>query len=132
MKNTVIFDLDGLLIESEIISYRIYHDLTEKYGKAISMENYIHNYSEKTADRSMRTLIDEYHLPVSVEDGLSFAALKEKEYFKQGVVPKQGVEVKRGKPYPDIFVKACACTEEPIENCFILPFGCCIRVSIAA
>ena len=28
MKNTVIFDLDGLLIDSEIISFRLYEELT--------------------------------------------------------------------------------------------------------
>ena len=49
MKNTVIFDLDGLLIDSEIISFQMYRDLTEKYGRSISMEDYIHGYSGKTA-----------------------------------------------------------------------------------
>ena len=33
MKNTVIFDLDGLLIDSEIISFRLYEELTGKYGR---------------------------------------------------------------------------------------------------
>ena len=36
MKNTVIFDLDGLLIDSEIISFRLYEELTGKYGRSMT------------------------------------------------------------------------------------------------
>lgn len=32
MYQTVIFDLDGLLIDSEIISYQLYQDLLRPYG----------------------------------------------------------------------------------------------------
>ena len=40
MKNTVIFDLDGLLIDSEIISFRLYEELTGKYGRSMTLEEY--------------------------------------------------------------------------------------------
>ena len=165
MKNAVIFDLDGLLIDSEIISYQLYRDLTGKYGKHMTLEDYIHHYCGKTSEINMRTVIDEYHLPISAEEGLLFTDLKEKEYFKQGVNLKEGAvellsylkrnqykillassstqeraigvlhqngiaaffdhmvfgsEVKRGKPYPDIFIKACEYAEEPPENCLVL------------
>ena len=90
MKNTVIFDLDGLLIDSETISYRIYRDLAGKYNKDISMEEYIHGYSGKTGIRNMQALIRLHGLPISLEDGLVFAEKREKEYFRGGVALKQG------------------------------------------
>lgn len=165
MKNTVIFDLDGLLIDSEVISYRVYRDLTEMYGEHMSIETYIHDYSGKTSVRNMQTLLAQYRLPVSMEEGTAFTEQKEKEYFEQGVELKRGAaellsylkrkqykillasssdreraigvlsrkgigvffddmvfgtEVKRGKPYPDIFLKACECAKEPPENCLVL------------
>ena len=165
MKNTVIFDLDGLLINTEIISYKLYRDLTEKYNQHISLEEYIHEYSGKTEIDNMQRMIEGYHLPITVEEGLTFVAEKEKEYFEKGVDLKQGAkellsylkrkqykimlassstkeralgvlrqngietffdnmvfgaEVKRGKPYPDIFIKACEYAGELTENCLVL------------
>ena len=53
MKTTVIFDLDGLLINSEIISYRLYQDLLETYGHSFTVEEYARNYSGKTGVGNM-------------------------------------------------------------------------------
>lgn len=45
MKNTVIFDLDGLLIDSEIISFQLYEELTGKYGRSMTLEEYATDYN---------------------------------------------------------------------------------------
>lgn len=165
MKNTVIFDLDGLLINTEIISYQLYRDLTGMYDKPFSMEAYIHDYSGKTETDNMKRMIETCGLPISIEEGLAFVAAREKEYFEQGVDLKPGArellsylqkkqyqillassstkqraegvlrqngiheyfdhmvfgaEVKRGKPFPDIFEKACEYAKQPPENCLVL------------
>ena len=54
MKNTVIFDLDGLLIDSEIISYRLYCDLLGRYGHSISLEEYAGTLSGKVAAENIK------------------------------------------------------------------------------
>ncbi len=165
MINAVIFDLDGLLIDSEIISFYIYRDLLEKYGLPFEKETYSREYSGRTALHNMQTFLEVYELPLTVEDGLVFANDREAEYFKQGVPLKAGakellhylkenhykilmasssrrkraedvlrshgileyfddlvfgVEIERGKPYPDIFLKACEKAKEAPEHCLVL------------
>lgn len=165
MKRAVIFDLDGLLINSECVIHRIYSDLTERYGQELSLEEYAQNYSGKTGKGNMETLIRTYHLPISVPEGLRFVSEREAEYHRAGVALKDGArelldhlrghgytivlassstreraedilrqnrilsyfdemvfgaEVAHGKPYPDIFKKACEKAQARPSECLVL------------
>ena len=90
MKNTVIFDLDGLLIDSEIISFRLYEELTGKYGRSMTLEEYATDYSGKTSLANMKLLLERYQLPITLEEGMTFVDEREKEYLKDGVALKPG------------------------------------------
>ena len=165
MKKAVIFDLDGLLIDSEIISYNIYADLLRRYRLPFNLDTYARLYSGKNDLTNMQTLIYTYHLPLTVEEGLAFVDAREKEYFAKGVALKSGAkellhflknhhvkillassstreralgilnqhgiagffdamvfgpEIERGKPFPDIFIKAQGRSGETAADCLVL------------
>ena len=71
MIKALIFDLDGLLIDSEIISYKIYKEILQQFGYNFSIEEYVQNFSGKTEVKNITNLIDTYSLPWTVEEGLN-------------------------------------------------------------
>ncbi|MBD5083799.1 MAG: HAD family phosphatase [Clostridiales bacterium] len=165
MIKAVIFDLDGLLVDTELIAYQIYKDILEKYGYQFTKEEYSQNYSGKSMTVNVPHVIETYQLPWTVEKGLEevlraeerlltygvelkpgarelLAFLKENQYKiamasssirdralnilrENGIVDYFGQfvfgkEVEKGKPYPDIFLKACEKLGERPENCLVL------------
>ena len=165
MIKAVIFDLDGLLIDSERISYRIYQELLKPFGIEFSLKEYAENYSGKSAVKNMDFLIETYHLPWKREEGLKKVGFMKKEFLALGVDLKRGAkellryleeagyktamasssiedralkildqhgirpyfdtfvfghEVEKGKPEPDIFLKACEKIGEKPEDCLVL------------
>ena len=165
MIKAVIFDLDGLLIDSEIISYKIYKEILHQFGYDFSIEEYAQNFSGKTEVRNVTNLIDTYSLPWTIEIGLDNVLEIESKFLAKGVTLKPGAkellsylknkcfkiaiassstedraltilrqhniieyfdefvfgnEVKKGKPNPDIFLKACYKLSEKPEECLVL------------
>lgn len=165
MIRAIIFDFDGLLVDTEIVSYEIYKELMEHLGYEFTKSEYARNYSGKTEIKNVNRLIETYHLPWTTEIGLKKVLEVETRLLDQGVALKQGVkellsflkennyktgiatsstkdraikilkqhniidyfnsfvfgdEVEKGKPNPDIFLKACEKLGEKPENCLIL------------
>ena len=56
MIKAVIFDLDGLLIDSEIVSYKIYKEILNQFGHSFSIEEYAQNFSGKTEVKNVTNL----------------------------------------------------------------------------
>ena len=65
MLQSVIFDLDGLLIDSEIVAYRIYCDILRPYGYDFSLAHYAEKYSGRPVLRNMTDVILEV-FPISI------------------------------------------------------------------
>lgn len=152
MLKAIIFDLDGILIDSEPIAYSILQEMVSVYGGSIPLEDYTANYLGRTVAMGMATIKSIFNAPESEEELMEIYLRKEKEKLAEGVPLKPGVkellvyikncgyktivasssvreraesilksydilkyfddmvfgyEVPKGKPNPDIFLKAC-------------------------
>ena len=92
MINTIIFDLDGLLIDSERIWYKVWNDFLGLYGHSFTLEEYVQNYSGKIVPDIVELLASHYHLPVGREDGADIVNDIETSYVEKGVPLMDGAK----------------------------------------
>ncbi len=85
MINTVIFDLDGLLIDSERTWYKAWNDFLGLYGHSFTLEEYVQKYCGKIVPDSVAHLAKDFHLPVEIEEGVAIINKIEADYVKNGV-----------------------------------------------
>lgn len=88
MLSSALFDLDGLLVDTEIITLRIYRDLVGQYGHDMSRATYAERYSGHNDKDNMRSIIDRYRLPITMEEGLAFVFQSEAAYLREGGRPQ--------------------------------------------
>ncbi len=165
MIKAVIFDLDGLLIDSEPIAYGLLQDMIKPYGGFISLDEYVTEYLGHTVAFSVEKIIADYSMNGTFDENLEQYFENEKKKLEKGVPLKKGgrelleylkakdyktivasssvreraekilnshnisryfddmvfgYEVERGKPYPDIFLKACEKLNVKPEEAIIL------------
>ena len=161
----VIFDLDGLLADTEIISLKVYQELLEDFGILFTEETYSREYSGHREEENVQRFLDTYDLPWNFDQTLEKVYELEAQILAKGVNLKKGAknlltylqregipialatssvesrarmildsngilslfdhlvfakDVKRSKPYPDIFLKACSDLNVLPENCLVL------------
>lgn len=163
--DAVIFDLDGLLADTEIISLKVYQELLKDFGIPFTEETYSREYSGHREEENVQRFLDTYDLPWNFDQTLEKVYELEARILAKGVNLKKGAknllaflqregisialatssvesrarmildsngilslfehlvfakDVKRSKPYPDIFLKACIDLNILPENCLVL------------
>ena len=163
--DAVIFDLDGLIADTEIISLKVYQELLEDFGIPFTEETYSREYSGHREEENVQRFLDTYDLPWNFDQTLEKVYELEARILAKGVNLKKGAknllaflqregipialatssvesrarmildsngilslfdhlvfakDVKRSKPYPDIFLKACSYLNVLPENCLVL------------
>ena len=161
----VIFDLDGLLADTEIISLKVYQELLEDFEISFTEEIYSREYSGHREEENVQRFLDTYDLPWNFDQTLEKVHELEARILVKGVnlnkgaknllafLQREGIlialatssvesrarmildsngilslfdhlvfakDVKRSKPYPDIFLKACSDVNVLPENCLVL------------
>ena len=91
MLRYVIFDMDGVLIDSEPMHARAAKNVIEHYGISIDI-NYFYNFIGSTTRFMMETIISEFHINTTIEE-LLFAAEEEKKRLtiEEGYIEVPGV-----------------------------------------
>lgn len=163
--DAVIFDLDGLLADTEIISLKVYQELLKDFGILFTEETYSREYSGHREEENVQRFLDTYDLPWNFDQTLEKVYELEARILAKGVNLKKGAknllaflqregipialatssvesrarmildsngilslfdhlvfakDVKRSKPYPDIFLKACSDLNVLPEDCLVL------------
>lgn len=122
----VLFDMDGLLLDSERVAYAIGRETSEHLGLPWRHEAAIDagRFDLKPGVHELFDLLDERGLKRAVATSTRRARAIAK-LDGVGVWPRlQGLvggdEVARGKPAPDIYLAAARLLEVPIADCLVL------------
>ena len=86
----VIFDFDGLMVESESIAYQVWREVLSRYGKNFTKDIY-HNLIGREPVKSVDYLIETLDLPLSQKDLLETYWSERTERVCRDVSPMPGL-----------------------------------------
>lgn len=92
MIKAVLFDLDGLLIDSEVVYYQMADEFCRQYGKSLTLEQYVSEHSGRTLDDNIRKYIDLCGAPLTVREGMQWTWDREAQITANGIPLKPGAE----------------------------------------
>lgn len=153
MLKAVIFDMDGLMVDTEIICFQVYKQILKDYNYDLTLKEYVEEFAGKPMKTSIENIKKRFQVPFKINEGIDLYTNIENNLFeKNGVSLKEGVielleylkehnykiviatsslptrakkilkenhithffddmvfgtDIQRGKPFPDIFLKAC-------------------------
>lgn len=97
---TIIFDCDGVLVDSERLSHAVLRDLLAEYGRSISLEDTFDYFMGTSEEKGLAVLSELIGRPPPVDFSLTFRD-RTFEAFKLSLTPVQGItDVLRSLKYP--------------------------------
>lgn len=90
MIRAVIFDFDGLLVDSETLFHRVYAEILADYGHAFTRDDYSTGYAGRPVPAIARAFVADFGLPVSSEE------VARRIHADEAVLRAEGVPLKPG------------------------------------
>ena len=124
MLKLIIFDMDGLMFATEQVNCRAFMEVVKEEGYHPTFEQFTSFLPEKNGLRELLNAVKEKKLHTAVASGSDTSVIKEylektglTEYFDMVLSSK---DVKRGKPYPDVFLEICQKFDVKPEETLVL------------
>ena len=71
MLKAIIFEMDGLMVDPEIISFQWYKDIIESYGFNFTKKEYIEDYPGKSVISSMNFIKNKYNIDFDTDEKIN-------------------------------------------------------------
>lgn len=121
MLEAVIFDVDGLIIDSEHLHFQAYNDLLNDYGKEISENEYGTMVGYKT-EVIIKYMKNKYNMSESIDYLLRKKNSKYESLIRNNIVPREGVLDLINKLYDNNYKLAIATSSNKKETRWFLSF----------
>ncbi len=92
MAKAVIFDMDGLMIDTEVVNYRFFRRFFQTIGFHLSLDDYCLCFTGKSIDGGLNSVRELYHLDFQNEDFRKYFQNFHEEWENQVVPLKPGLE----------------------------------------
>ena len=91
MIKAVIFDMDGLMVDSEPVHFKAYEQVLGELGKTVPESDYAERYVGISDGDAAQDIVKRYHLPISAKELLTRKAAAFAKLLPGNVVPKEGL-----------------------------------------
>lgn len=90
MINTVIFDLDGTLADTESNWYNTIRSMINETGNDITLDEYVKVHMGKTIEDNVKIIMNQYGISYTLEEGIQIMISREAKMLEEGVCLKPG------------------------------------------
>lgn len=91
MLKAIIFDMDGLMVDSEPFHYKAFAEVLQTYDQKLTEKEHSDSYVGVTDIESARMMIAHYNLSVPLEELVKQKQAKYKMLIANNIKPKQGL-----------------------------------------
>ena len=85
MIKAVIFDLDGLLLDSEIVAFKVYEELGKRFSFTLTLPDFMENFCGRPLRRNVAYCNERFQLPWSLDEAVEEVLRIEKNILDEGV-----------------------------------------------